>query len=704
MSKKKYNKLKKNKYITQKGGDDSCPVKDKYPTENDLKCFDPSDPKGFKNMSLLIHPDKNPGCEDYSKNLFQKLGECPRNVSNNKNPILDNNIQLQLMNKSSWSNLIKDGYKKMFIISFVLLITLTAIQLILRKTTKKDNSASYVVQIICGIGISICFVFVMISVNWSAIGSKIKSSTNLQQGVQKREVGICFDDYVSNYKFFYTGLAIGFIGFIVPPLWKYIRVTLMKKENNIPKSVAAIMNLMMALGIGLIILGLNFSITSKLNASKYLTWTTFLIVLGISIIVLGVYGYCVAIKHKKQLQQNWPNYKCKPYVIPIAGWIGPPGTSTVENMGSCVKTMAKELFDVFLHPWITLFDLFKDILRDITMDIQDLRKMIYYIRSVIKNGLVSVANKTYDAYYRIAVLFKTIKNLLLSIFYVIRALLYVLDYAFNTLASLWNGPIGGVARFFCFDPSTPISLYNNSKKSIYTISVGDKLMGGGTVTAVIKVKKGASKMFNYNGIIVAGTHLIYELGSWKRVDETILGEEIEYNGEWLYCLAVDNNKIWINNILFADYFEANDYNLNKNIQQIILSKLNGYMVELPIDENYTLGWGFDHNTFYRIINSDNIIDGYVVIQPIGDVCRMKNGIICSADQIVLDKDDEWKRAKEVKGSEIISWTDKLYSVCTNDGKIKIDGWCFTDFEQIMDQDVNHQIDHMVSEFRMKNSF
>lgn len=606
--------------------------------------------------------------------------------------------------KEGFSKYIKEGRNKMFFISLVFLITCSVLQLILRKTTKKDNKASFAIQLICGIGIFVTFILVMISINWKEIGGSIKGAANLQPGVQKRSVGLCFEDFVSNPRFFYAGLAIGFVGFIIPPLWRYIRVTLMKRENNIPKSVAAIMNLMMALGIGLIILGLNFSIASKLNVTKHLTWMTFFIALGVAIVVLCVYGYCVAIKHKKQLQKKWPNYKCKPYVIPIAGWIGPPGTSTVENMGGCVKTMAKELFDLFLHPWITLFDLFKDILKEITMDIQDLRKMIYYIRSVIKNGLVSVANKTYDAYYRIAVLFKMIKNLLLSIFYVVRALLYVLDYAFNTLASLWNGSIGGVARFFCFDPITPISINNGDEKMISNINTGDQLLGGGVVTAVIKIKRGASKMFDYKGIKVAGTHLVNEFGSWKRVNESILSKEIEYDGEWLYCLAVDNNSIWIKNTQFADYFEADNQNMNRIVQQMILTKLNGYSVQLPVAEKYSLGWGFDYDTFTRIKQShikqrDVNIDGFIILQPKGDVCRMKNGIICSSDQIVLDNNDGvWKRVKEVEGSKIIEWKEKLYSVCTSDGKIQIDGWNFTDFEQIMDEDTNDQIDNMISEF------
>jgi hypothetical protein len=105
----------------------------------------------------------------------------------------------------------------------------------------------------------------------------------------------------------------------------------------------------------------------------------------------------------------------------------------------------------------------------------------------------------------------------------------------------------------------------------------------------------------------------------------------------------------------------------------------------------------------NIIQSNTKIDGFIIIQPKGDVCRMRNGIVCSADQIVLDIDDgEWKRAKEVNGSEIIIWKEKLYSVCTHDGKINIDGWCFTDFEQIMDQYVNDKIDNIVSNFLMKN--
>lgn len=635
----------------------------------------------------------------FDKNTINGNPTNPSNATNNSTSSNPTNLMGKVT--GIFGKYIKPGRKHMFTIAFVLMIICTIINLVLQKAVKKPNTAVTFTRIFCGMIIVVTWIIIMISVNWSAIGGSLPK---MPSGKTVHGSSVCFKDYVTHSKFFYVGLILAFIGFVIPPLWKTIREKAMKKENNIPKSVAAIMNLMMAAGIGLIFISLNFSSATKLGVSKYMTWTTFFIVLVIAVVLLFVYGYCVAIRHKKQLQQNWPSYRCKPYVIPIAGWVGPKGTSTVENMGSCVKTMAKELFDLFLHPWVTLFDLFKDILKEITMDIQDLRKMIYYIRNVIKDGLVDVANKTYAAYYRIAVLFKMIRNLLLSIFYVLRSLLYVLDYAFSTLASLWNGSIGGVARFFCFDSNTLIKMVDGNQKQIRNIHLGDQLWQGGFVKGVIKVKKGGSQMYDYNGIKVAGSHLVYEFDEWKRVEDSMIAVPINYEKEWIHCLIVDNNKIWVGETLFADYFEKSETNLNKQIQQLILSKLNNKNITLPKNECYPLGWGFSISVLQKIINNCQKIDGFVELDLDDDMYDLGNGMIFSGDHIVLDPvDDVWKRVKELSEAKRVDrWSGKIYSVLTPNGKFKLDKYTFVDFEQVMDEEVNDKIDTLVMNVKQMN--
>ena len=58
--------------------------------------------------------------------------------------------------------------------------------------------------------------------------------------------------------------------------------------------------------------------------------------------------------------------------------------------------------------------------------------------------------------------------------------------AYMTFQSMWNGPIGGVARFLCFDKNVLVTLDNNKTKTISSLNIGDKILDGGKVLGILK--------------------------------------------------------------------------------------------------------------------------------------------------------------------------------------------------------------------------
>ena len=583
-----------------------------------------------------------------------------------------------------------------FMSGLSLIVFGTVLQLALKNSTSKAGTVFKVIGGMCIFGGLIVF---LLSLNYTAIKDKFTQTNPNTPQIPKELDMYCFAYYVRHPKTFYIGLLLSAIGFLLPGIVRKIKEMMKDDNTDPPKIVNTLAN--MAFGIGLVLLfwSFNYHRTEAVPGQpgvsrKLISMTTLLVVLGIGIVLLLVYGYCVGIRHKAQIQANWPTYRCKPYIIPIASFVGPPGTSTSANASACFTTMTKEVFNVFMHPWASLLSLIKNILHEITMDIQDIRKMIFFIRNTIVNALDAVANKTYDAYYRISVLFNMIRNLLMSIFYVLRGAMYVLAYAFSALGSIMNGPIGGMMRFFCFDPDTPITMKDGSIKPIYEIQIGDILYNDNEVLAVMKFKSCASEMYLYRGTtLVAGTHLVSEFGKWIRVEDSQWAEPIkQYNGDHLFCLHTSNNEIWTNEIKFADYFETNDRQINKTIQEIILSKLNRKAIVLENEVNNC--WGV---SFEDLLQIKEELVGVIQMKCVGQVYRLNN-VICSGEQIVL-WNGEYKQVCSVEDSIPIKWDEPLYNVCTREGTYNLGGLTFVDFEQEMSEDTNTKIDLLVSNHR-----
>jgi hypothetical protein len=44
---------------------------------------------------------------------------------------------------------------------------------------------------------------------------------------------------------------------------------------------------------------------------------------------------------KNSIQSNWPNYRCNPLVMPIAGKLSPDGMSTQDNFSFCIQEIVR---------------------------------------------------------------------------------------------------------------------------------------------------------------------------------------------------------------------------------------------------------------------------------------------------------------------------------------------------------------------------
>lgn len=124
---------------------------------------------------------------------------------------------------------------------------------------------------------------------------------------------------------------------------------------------------------------------------------------------------------------------------------------------------------------------------------------------------------------------------------------------------LLQSTIGGASfaggMLFCFDPATPIEMADGSKKIIQNILLGDDIRGGGKVVSIRCSFTGDGTRYNYDGVIVTGSHCVYENGKWVRVKDSANAKSIDGDGV-VWSLITERHLIYVNGIKFDDEMES----------------------------------------------------------------------------------------------------------------------------------------------------
>lgn len=453
--------------------------------------------------------------------------------------------------------------------------------------------------------------------------------------------------------------------------------------------------------------GFEHILTMFQSGRSILSIVIFIIIISI-LSAFGWAGYTIY-TNKQNINKQWPQYRCKPYILPFAGWaVGPSGISGTDNFTNCMWSINKSFFDVLMSPFIDMMKIIVNILSSLTHDVQNVRKIVAYMRESIEDIAKDVNGKIWDAYYRISYLFKVLLKTFSQLGTVFKDLFEVLTYTFYTMASLWNGPIGGVSNFFCFDGYTSIKMNNKSKKYIKDIKVGDVLEDNNGVIGILEFDSTNTPMYCYkNAVVVSGEHLVEEDDKWIRVYKSGNSELIkEYYTNRIYCLITESGIINVEGIRFTDYNETSDRIIMKNIYNYILSKLNKNYK--PINHTIPLHCGLGHNT--KIILEDNVIKQIKNVK-IGDrilncgrvlakikilphnVYEYKN-IIMSGNNIVYHY-DEWRPLIQVANIKSVDYTEPLYHIITENNMINLYGdVLIRDFEQL-GGDINVDIDNYI---------
>ena len=100
----------------------------------------------------------------------------------------------------------------------------------------------------------------------------------------------------------------------------------------------------------------------------------------------------------QEVKQDWPKYRCRPDVMPFAGWINAPeGTDPMEytkqNFMECNSNITKSVFDQPMVMVYAGFNVVMKIFKNILDVIEKLRLFLNKIRETLKDLFLAIFNR-----------------------------------------------------------------------------------------------------------------------------------------------------------------------------------------------------------------------------------------------------------------------------------------------------------------------
>lgn len=414
-------------------------------------------------------------------------------------------------------------------------------------------------------------------------------------------------------------------------------------------------------------------------------------------------GLVLVMVGKESIKEDWVRYRCNPLIMPFARLFD---KDPVITFNKCLGMVANSQVGGQMAPVLTQFSGIFGILGDFIPILNNLRKFAKKFQSLtlvafggIFEGLQNIGTTVHYIF---------LKNLevMKKHYGIFTIIIQYMVGAYETTLSMWNGPIGGFARFFCFEKNTPITLMNGDIKKIKDIHITDKLADNNQVIGTIVTSTRGVELFNYNGIIVSGNHIVKENRKWIPIKDSLNSVRFEtHNIDKLYCLNTTGNRLKINNIEFCDYNEINDKKICNTIKKYILRTLNGteYRFHIDLDEYYSSG--FSHNTkikmkygsksISKVKIGDETCNGTVLgtVKLVNVNSTFTDGTyIFSANNIINNSFSnnkyEWMLTSDINTfKKTKDHYNTLYHIMTSTGDVILDnGLKFLDYSESIDND------------------
>ena len=361
-----------------------------------------------------------------------------------------------------------------------------------------------------------------------------------------------------------------------------------------------------------------------------------------TIALTGGLAYLLTKSYRQEIMDNWTQRRCELPVMIMAGQYKPADDKRSasefanENFTFCSRIMASSLFKLFLTPVFLLIGKNIDALGALDQSTNLMRALIatvmdgfakimdpFYRRFVLigrqfGNGFskmmsamdrvfaiavsaifmgISATRATLNAVDFVIKIVIIIMGILIGIFILLFFVLFPLTpVILSTLAVLAAVGVGVAGSgVFCFDAGTEVCLDNGTTKPICKLQVGDRLLGNDSVEGILLTEREPNTpLYNYKGIVVSGSHIVWEEGQWKPVETARSSIPAQTLTQRLYSLRTSSRTMTTvckqtgDTVLFRDWEEIqeNDSITDAEWDKLIQQMLNTSTSEEPTSEEH----------------------------------------------------------------------------------------------------------------------
>lgn len=472
------------------------------------------------------------------------------------------------------------------------------------------------------------------------------------------------------------------------------------------------------------------------------TWILILIIFVLIVIYLLISLITLYYKYKDKIEEGPiidEELLCQAYVIPFVNltWTNKDFSS---NLTRCIKKSHDGLFLKSISPVLEGIEKIENQLNDqngilgnlsgvisiFQKQVQDMSAQIYKKLQFVVDKIITLRTKIEKIFKKIFEIFNELMIQAGCSKDAISATIRILKTIADKLSWLGIGIDDG-----CFSGNTLIKIYLDKDTDISNVKlkeikikdvrIDDVLEDGSRIIGLYKIKYDGNQMYNYNDIIVTGTHFVKEDSRLVRVFNSNNSSKYNFNEEYLYCLMTDTNEIMINKTVFSDYFDTSDIRIQNDIQSKTLANLNGFSCidDFKNDNKFPL-WAFHSNTKITMTNNhinnenenennenvnennenenENVVSkkikdikindetyygkvlGIIKLE-VNDIYKYKD-VITTGDQIIKIRNN-WFKINELNESKKLKMKKKIFYhlIIENNNKLLINDMTFTDFEQ-----------------------
>lgn len=276
------------------------------------------------------------------------------------------------------------------------------------------------------------------------------------------------------------------------------------------------------------------------------------------ITMLLIFGIVLGGSTRQDVMDHWSERRCDLEIL-FLGYLYKPESYTnspfefaTENFNFCIGTKASDYLNTL---FANLFEIMEvqmgaaDIMRNVLNSLRDSVNQIYTPFSTMMNKfwnkfkqMGSLASRIFQQIYMsmkkaagiaIASLYLAISlqtsllngidlviNVIMIVLYIMLAMaiifflpiLPVMVFVFMATAgieSAFPGKTGGMGAVFCFAPDTRVLISGGHSKKIQEIVIGDTLIDGSSVEAVIELPGASEQIYELDGVHVSGGHRVW---------------------------------------------------------------------------------------------------------------------------------------------------------------------------------------------------